>query len=95
MIPIPRRGVLRSVTGIDRARHVPGVDDVRITAKPDQRLVPLPEGASYLGFIFARAASRDEVNRALRSAHQSLTFHIDVEFPILAPSQIQYNRSNG
>ena len=42
MIPIPRRGVLRSVTGLDQARAVRGIDDVRITAKPDQVLVPLP-----------------------------------------------------
>ena len=45
-------------TGVDEARAVPGVDDVRITAKADQLLVPLPEGASYLGFIFARGATR-------------------------------------
>lgn len=54
MIPIPRRGVLRGVLGLDEARAVTGVDEIFITAKPDQLLVPLPEGASYLGFIFAR-----------------------------------------
>ena len=55
MIPIPRRGVFRRADGVDEARAVAGIDDVRITAKPDQLLMPLPEGASYLGFIFARA----------------------------------------
>ena len=78
MMPIPRRGVLRSVTGLDQARAVRGIDDVRITAKPDQVLVPLPEGNSYLGFIFAhadepssavgRAASRA---RAARDGHRA------------------------
>ena len=58
MIPIRHRGVYRRVDGLDAARAVPDVTDVRITAKPDQMLVPLPEGASYLGFIFARARSR-------------------------------------
>jgi len=95
MIPIPRGGIYRRVTGIEAAARVEHVTDIKITAKPDQRLVPLPEGASYLGFIFARGARRDDVDRALRLAHQCLTFHIDAEFPILAPSQIQYNRSNG
>src|SRR5207247_8133473 len=56
MIPIPRRGVFRGVDGVEAARAVPHVVDVQITAKVDQRLLPLPEGASYLGFIFARAA---------------------------------------
>src|SRR6202040_2992065 len=54
MLPIPRRGIFRRAVGLEEARAVTGIDDVRITAKPDQLLIPLPEGASYLGFIFAR-----------------------------------------
>jgi hypothetical protein len=84
MIPIPKRGVYRRVDGLEDARVVPGVDDIHITAKPDQRLVPLPEGASYLGFIFARGADAGEVERALRSAHASLVFTVDAEWPVLA-----------
>jgi len=95
MIPIPRRGILRGVEGIEEARAVPHVDDVRITAKPDQRLVPLPEGASYLGFIFARAADPSEVDRALRAAHRRLSFQIDPEFPLLTAAQINYNQQHG
>jgi ATP-grasp domain-containing protein/L-aminoacid ligase-like protein len=77
MIPIPRRGIYRGVEGIEDARGVADVVDVRITAKADQRLVPLPEGASYLGFIFARAPSAARVERALRAAHARLTFAVD------------------
>jgi len=83
MIPIPRRGVLRGVEGLDAARLVDGVEDVRITAKDDQVLVPLPEGASYLGFIFARAGSPATVDRALRAAHARLQFAIDPEVPVV------------
>ena len=83
MIPIPRRGVLRGVAGLDEARSIPDVFDVRITAKPDQILVPLPEGASYLGFIFARAGASGGVERALRAAHACLEFVIDPEVPML------------
>ena len=77
MIPIPVEGVYRGVEGVDAAQRVHGIEDVRITAKPDQHLIPLPEGASYLGFIFARAATADAVERALRTAHQQLRFIID------------------
>jgi biotin carboxylase len=77
MIPIPRRGVFKRVDGIEEARAVPHVDDVQVTVKADQLLVPLPEGKSYLGFIFARAATADLVVDALRQAHARLTFHID------------------
>ena len=83
MIPIPRRGVLRGASGIDRARRVPHIEDVRITAKPDQVLIPLPEGASYLGFIFSRGDTPDVVERALRLAHQRLTFTIDPEVRVV------------
>ena len=83
MIPIPRRGFYRGVTGADEARDVRSIDDVVITAKPDQLLLPLPEGASYLGFIFARAATPDEVDAALRTAHKCLSFTVDPELPVL------------
>jgi len=76
MIPIPKRGTLKRVTGLDAATAVTGVDDVRITAKTDQLLEPLPEGASYLGFIFARGAGSKEVLGALKEAHDQLHFEI-------------------
>jgi len=83
MIPIPQRGIFRTVAGVDDAKAVPGIDDVQITAKTDQVLVPLPEGASYLGFIFAHAPTPDAAERALRDAHARLRFTIDPELPML------------
>jgi hypothetical protein len=74
--------VLRGVHGIAAARAVPDIVDIRITAKIDQTLVPLPEGASYLGFIFARAAAPALVEQSLRDAHQQLTFAIDPELAV-------------
>jgi biotin carboxylase len=82
MIPIPRAGVYRDTAGVEAARRVDGVTDVQITAKPDQKLIPLPEGASYLGFIFAKGASTDDVEGALREAHARLSFVIDRELSI-------------
>ena len=83
MIPIPRRGILRGVAGLDHARAVPGIDDVRITAKPDQMLVPLPEGASYLGFIFARADEPSAAVATLRAAHKRLVLNIEPELRVV------------
>ena len=79
MIPIPRRGVYRGVSGVENARQVAGIDDVMITAKPDSTLVPLPEGRSYLGFIFATGTTPAVVENALRNAHATLDFAIDRE----------------
>jgi hypothetical protein len=83
MIPIPRRGMYRSVEGLAAAAAVPCITDVRITAKVDQLLLPLPEGASYLGFIFARATTAAVVDRALRDAHAQLRFRIDTQLPVI------------
>jgi biotin carboxylase len=83
MIPIPHRGVYRSMTGDAEARAVPDITDVRITAKPDAMLIPLPEGKSYLGFIFARAATAQAVEQALRAAHARLRFVIEREIAIV------------
>jgi biotin carboxylase len=76
MIPIPRGGRLEAVTGTERAREVPGIEEVVITAHRGQELVPLPEGWQYLGFIFARADTPETVERALREAHARLRIEI-------------------
>ena len=83
MIPIPREGMYGDVEGLNAARARPGIEDVIITAKRGQKLVPLPEGASYLGFIFARGETPDAVENALRSAHRQLRFEIAAALPIV------------
>jgi biotin carboxylase len=86
MVPIPAGGVYESVDGVERARAVPGIEDVTITAKPGERLVPLPEGSSYLGFIFARGDSAQNVEAALRRSHAELRFRIAAALETLSPS---------
>ena len=86
MIPIPHGGVYESVEGLGRAQSVPGIEDVIITAKEGQLLVPLPEGASYLGFLFARGETPEEVESALRGAHAQLQFRIATALETFRPS---------
>jgi biotin carboxylase len=81
MLPIPRRGVLHGVAGLDAARAVPGVDDVVITVPEGREVVPLPEGDAYLGFLFARGELPGDVEGALREAHRRLTFDIRTPLP--------------
>jgi len=83
MIPIPRRGILKRTEGEALAREVPSVEDVVITAKPDQLLEPLPEAGSYLGFIFARALTSSAAEAAVREAHRRLSFAIDPAIDIV------------
>jgi biotin carboxylase len=76
MVPIPKPGILRGVGGLEAARAVPLVEDVEITARLHYPLVPLPEGDSYLGFVFARGEKPAAVEQALRAAHALLRFEI-------------------
>jgi biotin carboxylase len=83
MIPIPRAGVFAAVRGADDARSVDGIEDVVITAKEGQMMLPLPEGASYLGFIFARANSPSRAEAALRQSHACLHFEFSTALPVV------------
>jgi hypothetical protein len=81
MIPIPRRGIYRGLEGLAAAQSVRGVTGVSITVEPGQIIAPPPDGASYLGFIFARTASPAHAEMALRGAHRRLRFDIRPEYP--------------
>jgi len=82
MLPIEKRGVLEEVRGIDDARRVPLVEEVVITAHLREELVPLPEGASYLGFAFARGATPAAVESALREAGAKIEAVVTPRLPV-------------
>lgn len=86
MIPIPGAGLLKGIHGVEEAKQVPLITGVEITAKLNHSLVPLPEGASYLGFIFARGDTPAEVEDAIRKAHQHLHFDIRRSLPLVNAS---------
>lgn len=83
MIPIPRRGIFHGVAGLAAAQSVPSVTGLTITAQPGQIVAPPPDGASYLGFIFARASTPADAEAALRCAHQCLHLDIRPQYPAL------------
>ena len=72
MLPIPEAGVLRRIEGIAAAERVPFIEQIDIQVREGYELVPLPEGASYLGFLFARAPTPQQAEAALRAAHRCL-----------------------
>jgi biotin carboxylase len=81
MLPIPYGGMLREVRGQAEAKAVPGIVELTITAKPGDELIPLPEGTRYLGFLLARGATQEDVERSLRDAHRRLTVVISASPP--------------
>jgi biotin carboxylase len=72
MLPVERAGVLHAVHGRTQAAAVPGITGLSITIPVGQLVQPLPEGDRYLGFVFAEAATHQEVQEALRAARRRL-----------------------
>jgi biotin carboxylase len=83
MMQSPRRGRFESMGGVPSACDVAGVEEVIVTARPGQAMEPLPEGFLYMGFIFARASTPENVEGALRSAFTRLSPHIIDAAPAL------------
>jgi L-amino acid ligase C-terminal domain 2 len=86
MVPVPRSGIFEGVDGLDEAENVAGVDEVRITARLRDYVAAWPDGASYLGFIFAHGKSPEEAEASLRAAHAKMRFRFSprlaVEHPV-------------
>jgi hypothetical protein len=86
MIPVPRSGILEGVVGEEAARSTPGVSELLITARLHDYIAAWPEGSSYLGFLFARANKPEDVERAIRDAHEKLEFTITPRLPVEHPA---------
>jgi biotin carboxylase len=74
MIPITDHGILQRVEGLTEAMQTEFVRDIEIHIRPGYELIPLPEGASYLGFIFAQAPTFEQTYDALKSAYSKMRF---------------------
>jgi len=85
MIPVPRSGILEKVEGEEEARATAGITSLEITARLHDFIAAWPEGASYLGFLFAQAAEPAEVENALRAAHRELQFTLTRRLPVEHP----------
>ena len=86
MIPVPNSGVLQAVSGEDAACSILGITELTITARLHDAIAAWPEGSSYLGFLFARGNTPEEVELALRQAHEKLSFKITPCLPIEHPA---------
>ena len=85
MIPVPRSGIFDEVQGIDGAARVRHITQIEITARLRDYVEAWPQGASYLGFIFARAPETAQVEAALREAHSVLRFKFSPRLPVQHP----------
>ena len=84
MIPIAKKGLLRRVEGVGAASQVLGIEKVDIIIREGNYLVPLPEGNSYLGYLFAQADTPQAVVAALQEAFSHLRVVTAPAFSLVA-----------
>ncbi len=77
MIPTPKEGILKSVSGEEAAAGIPCVTEIDISTPIGSYLRPVPFSDGYLGFVFAKGPSRSKVLDALNQAETLLEFEID------------------
>jgi len=94
MIPVPKSGILEEVVGEEAARSTRGVTELLITARLYDYIAAWPEGSSYLGFLFARGKTPEEVEQAIREAHEKLAFKITPRLPVEHPLTRQVQKSS-
>jgi biotin carboxylase len=77
MLPIPKAGTLVDVHGQEEASATPHIAGLEISVPRGRHVTPLPEGDRYLGFLFAKAKTPEQVEAALRQAHARLRIEIE------------------
>jgi hypothetical protein len=87
MIPVPTSGIFQRIEGEEEARSTAGVTELVITARLHDYIEAWPEGASYLGFLFAKGKTPAEAEQILRAAHAKLRFTLTPRLPVQHPSK--------
>ena len=86
MIPVPHSGILESISGVEAARATHRITELIITARLHDYIAAWPEGSSYLGFLFAKGSTAEEVEQAIREAHKKLRFSITPRLAVEHPA---------
>ena len=77
MIPVPSRGVFTGIDGVEEALQIEHVVDIEVSRLVGREVAPLPDESTYLGFVFARAPTPEQVETALRQASDILQVRIE------------------
>jgi len=76
---VPPEGVLQEVEGIDEARAVEGVQEVRIYREPGHVFGPFQRGADRAGAVLASGSSREEALARADEAARLIRFKVGAE----------------
>jgi len=76
---VPPEGVLEEVGGVEEARAVEGVQDVRIYREPGHVFGPFRRGADRAGAVLATGESRDQALERSAEAARLIRFKVGAE----------------
>jgi L-amino acid ligase C-terminal domain 2 len=76
---VPPEGVLQEVEGVDEARAVEGVHDVRVYREPGHAFGPFLRGADRAGAVLATGDSREEALGRADKAARLIRFKVGAE----------------
>jgi biotin carboxylase len=77
MIPTPRSGTLSAIANQEETRQIEGITGMDFTITPGGRVTAPPDGERYLGFVYARADTPEQVESALRKAMATLEVQLE------------------
>jgi biotin carboxylase len=73
----PEPGMLSAVSGLERARGIPGVVDLGVIREPGEEIPPLRSSDDRSAWIIATGRDREAVVRALGEAEQALELVVE------------------
>lgn len=76
MMPVPAKGVLRSISGVEEAKSTRWITNVTLSMMINSEVSPIPYDARYVGFIFAKAPTSRAVVEALEEAFKKIEIEI-------------------
>jgi biotin carboxylase len=79
---VPPEGVLQEVEGVDQARAVGGIQEVRIYRAPGHAFGPFRRGADRAGAVLATGASRQEALERAGEAARLVRFKVGTASPV-------------
>ena len=77
MVPTPHSGTLSAIANQEETRQIEGITGMDFTITPGGRITAPPDGERYLGFVYARSETPEQVESALRKAMATLEVQLE------------------
>jgi len=77
MLPVPKEGIVKDISGLEKAKKIEGIVDVLILTKKGDKIQAFPKQSCYLGFIIAIGKTTGDTIKALQNSYDNIQIDID------------------